>query len=121
MHIGGNNADETGPDENFGVFVQASTIANTLNQLILGRVNNSCYSDWKEDFKRNPFPGHGCELSVESPLVPEQHGKKGNYSRAATSLANQTIAAGPLPGADQCIFRASLHGLFQVLAIHNPP
>ena len=38
---------------------------------------------------------------------------------SATSLANQTIAAGPLPGADQCIFRAEL--LAGIIAVAKCP
>ena len=38
---------------------------------------------------------------------------------SATSLTNQTIAAGPLPGADQCIFRADL--LAGIIAVVKCP
>ena len=36
---------------------------------------------------------------------------------SATSLASQTFAAGPLPGADQCIFRAELLAGIAAVAI----
>lgn len=99
-------ANLVGEDANNGVFVQASTVVNTIVYSLRGKINTIPNDyDWVDEIKINPLIGDGTgvvnlgaygfrELVSQQAMSQQGKNRKGNWSRAGAIEVTKDFVRG---------------------------